>query len=240
MTRISPLCVGSVRDSPLFSLAPALPSKTSSGRPGLPPFGSFIGTIFGVWGGFRLLRPVHIRLRRNAFLDRTAQGSQNGGLPVLVHMVSRRAGLFDYVEFRAASRSRPLGFCLPFHATRSAFQIGFSELNPPAHRSLCLRFARYLTITNAKLKARMVRYSFAVGLFHMPVYPGALTDTSDLHQRLLVTRLGILSKAAGAHGNRREATAVRWWWWACFASGLQGERVVKHEEPLRGEALRSV
>ena len=43
MTRKFPLCVGSVRDSPLFSLAPALPSKTSSGRPGLPSFGSFIG-----------------------------------------------------------------------------------------------------------------------------------------------------------------------------------------------------
>ena len=80
MTRKSPLCVGSVRDSPLFSLAPALPSKTSSGRPGLPSFGSFIGTIFGVWGGFRLLRSVHIQLRLLAFLDRTAQGSQNGGL----------------------------------------------------------------------------------------------------------------------------------------------------------------
>ena len=31
-------------------------------------------------------------------------GSQYGGLTVLVHTVSRRAGLFDYVGFPAASR----------------------------------------------------------------------------------------------------------------------------------------
>ena len=99
----------------------------------------------------------------------------------LVHVVSRRAGLFDYVEFRAASHSRPLGFCLPFHATRSAFQIGFSELNPPAQRSLCLRCARYLTITNAKLEARMVRYSFPVGLFHPLPYAG-LSRRTAWHQ----------------------------------------------------------
>ena len=103
-----------MRDSPLFSLAPALPSKTSSGRPGLPSIGSFIGTVFAVWGGFRLLRPVHIRLRRNAFPDRTAQGSQNGGLwsletgfsciwfPPLIK--EEGAGLFDYVGPRPASR----------------------------------------------------------------------------------------------------------------------------------------
>ena len=65
---------------PCSPLAPALPSKTSSGRPGLPSFGSFIGTIFGAWGRFRLLRSVHTQLRLYAFPDRTAQGSQNGGL----------------------------------------------------------------------------------------------------------------------------------------------------------------
>ena len=112
MTRKFPLCVGSVRDSPLFSLAPA------SGWPGLPSFGSFIGTIFRVWGGFRLLRPVHIRLRRNAFPDRTAWRSQNGGLwsletgfsciwfPPLIK--EEGAGLFDYVGPCPASRYRPI------------------------------------------------------------------------------------------------------------------------------------
>ena len=125
MTRISPLCVGSVRDSSQFSLAPALPSKTSSGWPGLPSFGSFIGTIFGVWGGFRLLRPVHIQLRLYAFLGWTAQGSQNGGLwsletgfsclwfPPLIK--EEGAGLFDYVGPRPASRlSADSGSAFPF------------------------------------------------------------------------------------------------------------------------------
>ena len=86
-------------------------------------------------------RPVHIRLRRKG----TARRSQNGGLRSLKIgfsciwfpplMEGGGAGLFDSVGFRAASRLRPLRFCLPFQATRSASQIGFSELNPPAHLS---------------------------------------------------------------------------------------------------------
>ena len=138
-----PLCVGAVRDSPLFSLAPALPSKTSSGWPGLPSFGSFIGTIFGVWGGFRLLRSVHIQLRLLAFLDRAARRSQNGGLrslkigfsclwfPPLIE--GGRAGLFDYVGPRPASRlSADSGSAFPFTQQGQHPQISFSELNPPS------------------------------------------------------------------------------------------------------------
>ena len=120
------------------------------------------------YGGFRLLRPVHAQLRLFAFLGRTAHRSQNGGLPVLVHMVSRRAGLFDYVELRSASRSRLRRCCLPLLTTGSASQTSFSELYPPAHRSLCLRFNRYLTITNAKLEARMVSLFLSCRAFSSP------------------------------------------------------------------------
>ena len=48
------------------------------------------------------------------------------------------------------------GSAFPFRQQGRHPQTSFSELDPPAHRSLCLRFARYLTITNAKLEARMV------------------------------------------------------------------------------------
>src|ERR1700692_4296646 len=45
--------------------------------------------------------------------------------------------------------------------------IGFSKLNSPAHRYLCLRFKRYLAISPARLEARMDSlHSFPVGLFH--------------------------------------------------------------------------
>ena len=92
---------------------------------------------------------------------------------VLVHMVSPLvegggAGLFDYVELRSASRSRLRRCCLPLLTTGSASQTSFSELYPPAHRSLCLRFNRYLTITTAKLEARMVSLFLSCRAFSSP------------------------------------------------------------------------
>jgi hypothetical protein len=58
--------------------------------------------------------------------------------------------------------------CLPPLGTESAScSIGFSKLNSPAHRYLCLRFKRYLAISPARLEARMDSLlSFPVGLFH--------------------------------------------------------------------------
>src|SRR6202049_230425 len=46
--------------------------------------------------------------------------------------------------------------------------IGFSKLNSPAHRYLCLRFKRYLAISPARLEARML----PVRLFHPLQHPG--------------------------------------------------------------------
>src|SRR5258708_27755863 len=77
-------------------------------------------------------------------------------------------GFLDY-----AGPSNPLAItwllcCLPPLRTESAScSIGFSKLNSPAHRYLCLRFKRYLATSPARLEARMDSLlSFPVGLFH--------------------------------------------------------------------------
>jgi hypothetical protein len=48
----------------------------------------------------------------------------------------------------------------------------FFGAQSPARRFLCLRFAAYLAIRDAKLEVKMVRYSFLVGLFHLRPYAG--------------------------------------------------------------------
>src|SRR5215831_18089447 len=77
-------------------------------------------------------------------------------------------GFLDY-----AGPCKPLAIawllcCLPPLGTESAScSIGFSKLNSPAHRYLCLRFRRHLAISLARLEARMDSLlSFPVGLFH--------------------------------------------------------------------------
>ena len=90
MTRISPLCVGSVQDSPLFSfsLAPALPSKTSSGRPGLPSFGSFIGTTADSDSSVPFISGFGAMPSRTGLLKAAKTEVSGLGDWVLVHMVS--------------------------------------------------------------------------------------------------------------------------------------------------------
>src|SRR6266478_1639403 len=58
--------------------------------------------------------------------------------------------------------------CLPPLGRESAScSIGFSKLNSPAHRYLCLRFKLHLAMSPARLEARMDSLlSFPVGLFH--------------------------------------------------------------------------
>jgi hypothetical protein len=66
------------------------------------------------------------------------------------------------------SRLAWLSCCLPPLGTELAScSIGFSKLNGPAHRYLCLRFKRHLAMSPARLEARMDSLlSFPVGLFH--------------------------------------------------------------------------
>src|SRR5215471_2215830 len=89
-------------------------------------------------------------------------------------------GFLDY-----AGPCKPLAIawllcCLPPLGTESAScSIGFSKLNSPAHRYLCLRFKRHLAMSPARLKARMDSLlSFPVGLFHPPTcrFIPALSD----------------------------------------------------------------
>src|SRR6266849_6702038 len=90
-------------------------------------------------------------------------------------------GFLDY-----AGPSNPLAItwllcCLPPLGTESAScSIGFSKLNSPAHRYLCLRFKRYLATSPARLEARMDSLlSFPVGLFH-PLQHAGLSRRSPV------------------------------------------------------------
>src|ERR1019366_6262986 len=70
---------------------------------------------------------------------------------------------------------------LPPLGTESAScSIGFSKLNSPAHRYLCLRFKRHLTMSPARLEARMDSLlSFPVGLFHPLQHAGLSRRSPD-------------------------------------------------------------
>src|SRR6266705_3458040 len=59
---------------------------------------------------------------------------------------------------------------------------GFSKLNSPAHRCLCLRFDKHLAMLPARLEARMDSLlSFPVGLFH-PLQHAGLSRRSPGRQ----------------------------------------------------------
>jgi hypothetical protein len=82
------------------------------------------------------------------------------------------------------SRLAWLSCCLPPLGMESAScSIGFSKLNSPAHRYLCLRFKRHLAISPARLEARMDSlFSFPVGLFH-PLQHAGLSRRSPSSRR---------------------------------------------------------
>jgi hypothetical protein len=93
-----------------------------------------------------------------------------------------RACCFSACADRAIhSRLAWLLCCLPPLGTESAScSIGFSKLNSPAHRYLCLRFERYLAISPARLEARMDSLlSFPVGLFHPLQHAGLSRRSPD-------------------------------------------------------------
>src|SRR4029077_20205856 len=60
------------------------------------------------------------------------------------------------------------------------YRTGFSKLNHPAHRYLCLRFKRHLAMSPARLEARMDSLlSFPVGLFHPLQHAGLSRRSPD-------------------------------------------------------------
>src|SRR6266478_2321021 len=90
-------------------------------------------------------------------------------------------GFSDYAGPTIHSRLAWLPCCLPPTRTESAScSFGFSKLNSPAHRYLCLRFKRDLAIPPARLEARMDSLlSFPVGLFH-PLQHAGLSRRSPV------------------------------------------------------------
>jgi hypothetical protein len=148
-----PLCVGRMCDGTMFSSVCALPSPASAeGRPSL--FDWFTGTTA------RPTSPVHSRPPFGLWPSRT-------GLDWLTKTCRRspgsRACCFSACAGSQTTQDRTihsrltwLSCCLPPLGTESAScSIGFSKLNSPAHRYLCLRFKRHLTMSPARLEARM-------------------------------------------------------------------------------------
>jgi hypothetical protein len=102
-----------------------------------------------------------------------------------VHVVSQRARVLRLRKTEQSTRNLTwLLCCLPPLGTESAScSIGFSKLNSPAHRYLCLRFKRHLAMSPARLEARMDSLlSFPVGLFH-PLQHAGLSRRSPGSRR---------------------------------------------------------
>jgi hypothetical protein len=113
------------------------------------------------------LRPLACRLVRYRRLR---------GLPVLVHEVSSRAGVYDY----AGSAFTPTIVLPSAIRTTSAPRLRIFEAQYPARLCPCLRFNRHLAMAPAKLGVRMVRYSFPVPLLHRRLHAGLSRRTRTL------------------------------------------------------------
>src|SRR6266404_6188369 len=163
----------------MFSSVCALPSPASAEGCCPSLFGWFTGTTAQSDFSCTFMSAV----RFMAFADRSWSDDQD------VQEISRFScmlflsvrGFLDY-----AGPSNPLAItwllcCLPPLGRESAScSIGFSKLNSPAHRYLCLRFKRYLAISPARLEARMDSLlSFPVGLFH-PLQHAGLSRRSPV------------------------------------------------------------
>ena len=119
----------------------------------------FVRLVHRSYGAVRLLRSVRVRLLALGLRGPASfpfGPRRSGGLPVLVHVVSRRAQVL---------RLRGTDCLLAIVAnSRVAFRhqerVGvlmfrFSKLNRPAHRYPCLRFERHLAMPPARLRAKM-------------------------------------------------------------------------------------
>src|SRR6266849_2175792 len=139
----------------MFSAVRALPSPASAEGCCPSLFGWFTGTTAQSDFSCTFMSAV----RFLAFADRSWSLDQD------VQEISRFScmlflsvrGFLDY-----AGPSNPLAItwllcCLPplRNGVGILFQTGFSKLNRPAHRYLCLRFKRRLAVSPARLEARM-------------------------------------------------------------------------------------
>src|SRR5580704_4549955 len=81
-------------------------------------------------------------------------------------------GVYDYAGPTNCSRFRRWPCCLPLLSTGSAPRISFTKLNTRPTDASVYALAHRLAAARARLKARMVRYSFPVGLFHSQLHAG--------------------------------------------------------------------
>jgi hypothetical protein len=132
-------------------------------------------------GAVRPLQAVHGRhtaLRLRAPVSAAGDPRHPGGLPVLVHVASRRAEtlrLRRVDEPLASHATRRVAF--PLRGMGSAPWRNFSKLHRPARRCPCLRFTRHLAMPPARLRVRIESLApFLQGSCipcNLPVYPGA-------------------------------------------------------------------
>src|SRR5215471_18503850 len=156
----------------MFSLAHALPSPASA-EENSSLFGWFIGSM--AWSdSSEACMPA---LRLWTFSGRPRSGFERGTPEVsrfscMLFLSVRRffdcAGPADHSRL---SRSTVLPSPLPQKV--GVLIQRFLKLSSPAHRYLYLRFERHLTMSLARLEARMDSlFSFPVGLFHPLLHAG--------------------------------------------------------------------
>jgi hypothetical protein len=138
----------------MFSLVRALPPPPPQML--VPPCSAGSSVIWrGPTPPGRACRLAAYRLRGPASLPVGTR--RPGGLPVLVHVVSRRARVLRLRRTGqplASSRSQP--YCLlPFSTGSASLIQRFSKLDSPAHRYPCLRFDGHLAAPPARLGAKM-------------------------------------------------------------------------------------
>src|SRR6266498_530479 len=109
------------------------------------------------YGTVRLLPGVHARLVAIRLPGPVCLRRHQGGLPVLVHVVSRRAwGLrLRRGRRRLAILAPPAGGAFLQTGQSRHPVLSFSQLNTQAHRCLCLRFACRLATASARLEVKM-------------------------------------------------------------------------------------
>ena len=72
------------------------------------------------------------------------------------------SGVFDYAGLSMVSQYRPAHVAFRTFILRRRPGCKFSQLNSPPRLFPCLRFAMHLAMPNAKLGAKVDRYSFLV------------------------------------------------------------------------------
>ena len=152
-----------------------------------------------------------------AFADRSccpSQGVQEISRFSCMLYLSVR-GFSDYAGPSHHSRLTWLPCCLPPLGMESAScSIGFSKLNSPAHRYLCLRFKWHLAMPPARLEARMESlFSFPVGIFH-PLQHAGLSRRSPDCRRFARTIFWV-QKATSSGAAQIETGAGQRRRWAC-------------------------